>query len=189
MSRPARLDHYAKPTSLAASERLLPTVWRLHDCPDVELLCRGVMAEIHPRDPLSWAELEDVLAFLFEQTVVIEQLYRPAEHPGIRFRPFLYARLRWKLCDLYRHEYGRRSEKPRPDSLDQSPFDDGTALVDRLGSALGRGAGGSGDADALDLGRVLVQRNRGIAGAADRLGLRAGPPPAPRARRAARVAA
>jgi hypothetical protein len=123
VSRPARHAHYAKPVSLTEADRLLPKVWVLEDVPDVELLCRGVLAEVRPRnmngDADVLADRDEVLLFLFEQVVVIRGKYLPADHPGILFRPFLYERLRWRLRDHYRHLEGRRGEKPKPDSLDR----------------------------------------------------------------------
>lgn len=125
MSRPARPTRYDKPTS-ATLVRLLPAVWALEDVTDVELLCRGVLAEVRPRNLNGSTDIlgerDEVLLFLFEQVAVIHGKYRPDDHPGVLFRPWLYERLRWRLRDHYRHIEGRRGEKPRPDSLDR-PFE------------------------------------------------------------------
>jgi hypothetical protein len=189
VSRPARPGHYAKPRFLLESERVLPTVWALHDCPDVELMCRGVMAEVRPRDPLTWVEEEDVLAFLFEHVAILDKRYRPAEHPGILFRPWAYSHLRFRLRDHYRSVYGRRGEKRRPDSLDAPAFaDSGVTGADRLGRLIAAGAGDRDDLRALDLRRSLARRSRDVFREVSSLGGRADEGAAPRDRSTARAA-
>lgn len=168
MSRRARPALYAERLD---TPNLLPAVWTLRDVPDVEGLCRGVVAEkMHAwraysgRPQPEPVELEDVLLYLLEQVLVLERVYVAA--PGIAFRPWLYQRLRFRILDYWRREFGRRGEK-RIISLDapvgatENDGDPGPTRLDLL--AAGR-AEDDPTPRALFFGGLLSGRDRPGAG-------------------------
>jgi len=85
---------------------------------DVEMLCRGALAEQLRRtnvDP-SPADYDEALAYLLGEVVVLEQRFE--ERPGIQFRPWLYSMLRRRVIDYWRSWYGRNGQHRIPDDPD-----------------------------------------------------------------------
>ena len=99
----------------ASSPQMLPRIWSVRDVVDVEMLCRGALAEQLRRtnvDP-SPADYDEALAYLLGEVVVLEQRFE--ERPGIQFRPWLYSMLRRRVIDYWRSWYGRNGQHRIPD--------------------------------------------------------------------------
>ena len=176
----------------ASSPQMLPSLWAVRDVADVEMLCRGALAEQLRRtnvDP-SPTDYDEALAYLLGEVVVLEQRFE--ERPGIQFRPWLYSMLRRRVIDYWRSWYGRNgqhriidqrpAEQGRADRLEAIGSSDGIVDTDgprpdRLDGAVARGEGGSPE-DWPDAVRGLLgERDSAVARAERRLGF--GPDPNP----------
>jgi hypothetical protein len=161
---------------------MLPTVWHIYDRDvavleaqaigrilvfDVEALCRGVVDEKLPAfrylsglqrpEP---ADYDEALGFSLGEVVVLVVRYAPA--PGRELRPYLYDRLRFRVVDFWRREYGRNGEK-RTDSLDRQ-LHDGDPGVDRLALTPAERPGDDPDHWAPACGGLLESGDREGAG-------------------------
>ncbi|SRR6266496_3144756 len=173
---------------------MLPAVWTLRDVEDVEELCVGVLAEATRRlcRPLERCDLEESLAFLLGEVVVLDRVYDPAR-VGIVFRPWLYQRLRFRLVDHWRTTFGRHGEKRVPDNglslreLDAEAADNlrgGGLGQARPGSAPAGGAADVGGAWSLPREWLDLHRDRAADRPIGRLGFAEGRGGAPGDRRA-----
>lgn len=106
---------------------MLPGVLELPGVPDVERLCRGVLAEATRAGvDFEAAEFDDMLAFLVAQAWIEHRDYRAGSH--IPMRAWLFHRLRQRLTDELRRVRGRSGQK-RPVAWDTS-VDEAEPAVD-----------------------------------------------------------
>lgn len=105
---------------LRPAERLLPAVWRLvapganGAVDDVEALVVGAAAEVFRRNPGIAATLtrDDAVEHLLGEVWPLFTRYDPAKQNGsASLSGYLYDRLRFRLLDHWRKQFGRNGQK------------------------------------------------------------------------------
>lgn len=102
----------------ASSPQMLSRTWTLRDVEDVEMLCRGALAEMLRRCNLDLepVDYDDTLAFLLGEVVTLERRFdaKVAEKPGLIFRPWLFQQVKSRAVDYWRSWFGRQGQKRPP---------------------------------------------------------------------------
>jgi hypothetical protein len=121
----------------ASSPQMLPRLWAVRDVADVEMLCRGALAELLRRTnvTLEAVDYDATLAFMLGEVVVLEARFaeKIKAKPGLIFRPWLYQQVTGKAIDHWRSWFGRQGQKRLPDTSAVSPTedDDGSWCIDQ----------------------------------------------------------
>ena len=154
---------------------MLPHAEALRDVPDVELLCRGVIATKRKAGALRELtddEYDELLLDLLTALYEIERDYDPAR--GVAFRSYAFWKLGLFVIDRIRKIEGRKGQRRAPlGSVSLSELDG-----DRLGGALTSDEVGGGASGLADLARALEGRSSPldphVAGQGDGTSRRAG---------------